>query len=76
MAKYIIGTKYDSGRSRFEQFGDEWPAWKVRDSMRFIVLESFNSETQKKMWGRVIEVLVKIDKDIWRWKDGTWKKEQ
>lgn len=76
MAKYIMGTKYNSGRQLIEKFGDEWPAWEVKRSMRFMVLEAFNSEFHKKTWGLVIEMLVKIDKDIWRWKNGTWKKEQ
>lgn len=74
--KYRIGFKFDTGKIHIEDYGDHFQKWEVARCMRQTVLEFFNWEWHRKHFGLVIEVLVKIDKDIWKWKNGKWEKKR
>lgn len=74
--KYRIGFKFDTGKTYVTDMDDSAPLWSVKDNFRALILSMFNVEWNIKQNGRVIELLVKIDKDIWKWKNGKWVKKQ
>ena len=74
--KYQIGFKFDTGKIYIESYDDHYRKSEVARSMRQTVLTKFNAEWSIKRWGNVIEVLVKIDTNIWKWKNKKWEKKK